>query len=108
MKRSWKEIDEITIKAILHLQKIHRSTITQHIHPYIGTGVSNTHLGNTELLLRRMRKHGLIEQRDNLEWVVTLIGMETYKEIIKERTIERFKGRREHIPLPERRDEAPG
>lgn len=108
MKRTWEQIDEIVIKAILYLQKFGCPTTTQRIHPFIGTGLANTHLGNTEQLLRRMRKHGLLEQRDNLEWVVTLIGMETYKEIIKERTIERFKGRREHIPLPEHRDEAPG
>lgn len=99
MKRTWEQIDELVISSIIHLQKYNRPTTTERLHVFIGTGVYDTHAGNTEQLLRRMRKHGLIEQTDRLEWVLTPIGKQMHKERIRNQTIERF---RKHLPSPER------
>lgn len=80
-KRTWDEIDTAVLKAIAHLENLNRPTTVSNLHGYVGTGVKETTLGNTENLLRRMARHGLVEETEKLEWVMTLIGDAKYKEI---------------------------
>lgn len=81
-RRTWEEIDLLVLRAINQLPK--GKATSSALHGRVGTGVRKTHSGNTERLLQRVQRHGLIRQTYTLTWEMTEIGKEMYVRHLQE------------------------
>lgn len=84
-RRTWEEIDLLVLRAINQLPK--GKATSSALHGRVGTGVRKTHSGNTERLLQRVQRHGLIRQTYTLTWEMTEIGKEIYDEHLRARKL---------------------